>query len=234
MSMQTALVVYLMIAPGAAVDSAVEAWSSRHPAEDPPQSKIHDAVYISRWVLLGFTGAQLVGIMAFIVQYSCTLQRVRGWKRFVAEDAAARPDEPQQQAKQKSCQEHIESTESKLAQLRPAKFSLKAKNNSNVVSLKPKSAVDSMQRSFVRNQASSEDKLGDIEIGAIRLPRAMQMETQLESFRHHDRSASLRTGPVKESQNYSFRSQPDVGGTRGHRTTWALALQNNSSDHSVP
>lgn len=69
-SFQLGLVFYVFISPSSASQSVVDAWSAGHLSQDPPTDKITTAVYVGRWVFLGFVGAQILAVLiAVILRY---------------------------------------------------------------------------------------------------------------------------------------------------------------------
>jgi hypothetical protein len=109
---QTGVVLYLFLAPDKAIRSVIDAWTEARPTDTPPTSKIHDAVYVSRWVLLAFIVLQILAVGAALLLRCWARRPPRGWQAFSgnADGASA--------AAIAEYDTRVVATEAKLAQLK--------------------------------------------------------------------------------------------------------------------
>jgi hypothetical protein len=89
--MQAGILLYLFIAPGKAVDAVVAAWTSQSPEGAPPTDKVHDVIYIGRWVMLGLVCTQGGAVLTALILRCCAGRKKKkggGYDRYEDDEEA--------------------------------------------------------------------------------------------------------------------------------------------------
>lgn len=82
---QIGAVLFLFVDPQKAIDSALHSWNSSHQSTPAPTEKVHDAVHIGRWVLLGCIVVQMLAIIMTLLLKFMYQKKADKYERFIPE-----------------------------------------------------------------------------------------------------------------------------------------------------
>ena len=213
--------------------SITDAWTSERPEKEPPEHKVHDAVYISRWVLLGFICAQVAGVATFLILRCCARKRADGWKPFPEEKEAETQNT--RSPEKADYRDFIAKTKEKIAQLKSD--SIQGNKDDSRFGGKKNAGVNvdftySCQNNF-KNTVDG-DQFEDIEIGAIHAKSEhSRYSTKSPNTQNRGRGSNKPPPNAIELRTFSNHHTPasrDLEKQNSFQPTWMNQISQTNPD----